>query len=202
LVVLEWLSDQLVDLTVRGVERRRRRRSLHLTSVFATAVRVWSEVAAARGLVAVDDPTRRELRYAGALRGLPCELALVDSGASFATWLTVQRAAELPADVHVAGAAPMAALAARVVGRRRATGDDDFDAAFLTTSASVRAVALALDEGARAALLAVAHRLPRARFSPRRVSLQMQGAELGHETLLDLLDALVRAPATAAVAYR
>ncbi|MEJ7735572.1 MAG: hypothetical protein WKG00_41095 [Polyangiaceae bacterium] len=201
--MLPWLSDRLVTLFSRGSEgRRRMRRSAHGSSVFATAARVWSEVADARGLEAVDDPMRRELRYAGAIRGLPCELALEDTGESFATWLTVERTADLPAAVRVVRAAPMAALAARILRRRHASGDADFDAVFLITSASALAVTMALDEDARAALLAVAHRLPELNVSSRAVALRMQGVELGHDALLALIDALVRAPTAAAMPYR
>ena len=99
-------------------------------------------------------------------------------------------------------AAPLASLATRLLGRRYSTGDEAFDAAFLTTSTSAQAASAALDAEARAALLAVAHRLPELDFGRRGFALRMQGVELGHEALLALLDALVRAPASAAMPYR
>jgi hypothetical protein len=199
--VLPFLSERLMALFQRGLGDRRTRRSSHLSSVFLTAARIWSEVAEARGLEAVDDPMRRELRYAGAIRGMPCELALLDVGEGFVTVLRVEKA-ELRGEVRVVPRAPLASLAHRLLGRRHVTGDEAFDAAFLTTSTSVRAASATLDTEARAALLAVAHRLPVLELGRGGLALQMQGVELGHDALLALLDALVRAPASAAMPYR
>jgi hypothetical protein len=192
----------MMALFHRGLADRRLRRSSHLSSVFVAAARVWAEVAESRGLEAVDDPTRRELRYAGAIRGIPCELALLDTGQGFVTVLRVEKAADVAGDVRVVAAAPLASIAQRLLGRRCATGDEAFDAAFLTTSTSAQAPAVLLDAEARAAILAVAHRLPELDLGRRGVALRMQGAELGHEVLRDLIDALVRAPTGAAMPYR
>jgi hypothetical protein len=184
-----------------GAQRRMVVAGQH-ASVLGMARRLWSEIAEARGLDLVTDP-ESVLRFEGAIRGVRCELSLLEDPASgFRTTLRAALPATAPSRVCVGPARTTWAMAAAVLGRRVRTGDVEFDRAYSVTSDPRRTARTPVDAAARAALLAVRHRAPRLVRDGREVFLEMDGAELDQPALLDLVDALVCPPERDAAPYR
>ena len=198
--MLPFITNYLLSLH----NRRRRRAGLASgarAGVFATAARIWSEVAAARGL-AGDDPDQPGLRFAGAIHGVGCELVLDDERLIFRTSLRVILPTEAATRMRLSPSETGWARTVRLLGRRIRSGDAEFDHCF-TVAADSEDVALAvLDATTRAALMSVRERAPHVRWEQREILVEMDGAELGHDVLLDLIDAFVRAPGAPLTPYR
>jgi hypothetical protein len=167
---------------------QRRRGRVVQSTVPEVAARVWGEVASARGLAEIAAENGPLLSFTGTVRGVPCTLDLLEVPGSIVPRTRVAATRHDDGQwLRVGTASAARRLGATLAGRRVATGDAGFDAAFVA-----RGDGAVLDEVVRAALEAVGPRYPELRVAGAEVELTMEGAELVHECLGAVLDAVVR----------
>lgn len=169
--------------------KNRRRKALPVPAIdpstMRVTTRVWEEVADRRGLL-LDQ--QGSLGFRGDLSGVPVEVELADRAEIISTVVKAHRIPEISAALWVTPRSLGEAARAALRGGTLASGDTDFDTAFLMGPKDAKPLA----SEDRDVLFLLVPRKPRLTFDGSTVELVLDGAELVHEHLEAALDLVVR----------
>lgn len=196
------LSKAMLELYRARASTKRRETLFRAAKVFGVATRVWADVAAARGLVLEVAQDNRWLRAHGTVRETPLEMAATEKGLD--CFRTILRAALPIANrfrLHIAPAASIWSTLAALSGHRVRMGHREFDR-FYTAVLEPKSATFVLDARTISALIDVRDRDPRLVWGEHEIVLDMLGIVLDRDVLLDFIDALSHASATAGSPYR
>ncbi|HZO13263.1 MAG TPA: hypothetical protein VFB62_08385 [Polyangiaceae bacterium] len=197
-----FVSKAMLELYRARASTKRRGTLARAAKVFGVATRVWADVAAARGLVLEVAPDNTWMHVHGTVRGAPLEMDATEKGLD--CFRTIVRAALPIANgfrLHIGPGASIWSTLAGLSGHRVRMGHREFDRRY-TSVLEPKGTAFVLDDRTIAALMAVRERDPTLVWGEHEIVLDMLGIVLDRDVLLDLIDALSHASATAGSPYR